>query len=54
MVYVNGQEIHGDVAIAHIESEKRKAEDFIRKMAEIEESEQNKIEYFMNHQNDIQ
>jgi len=54
IAYVNGQEIHGDDAMAHIESETQKAEEFIRKMAEIEESEQNKIEYFMNHQNDIQ
>jgi len=53
IVYVNGQEIHGDVAMAHIESETRKAEEFISRMAELEEDEQNKIEQFMNHQNHI-
>lgn len=53
IAYVNGQEIHGDVAMARIESETRKAEEFIRKMVELEEEEQNKIEQFMTHQNDI-
>jgi len=53
IVYVNGQEIHGDVAMTHIESETRKAEEFINRMAELEEEEQNKIEQFMNHQNNI-
>lgn len=54
IAYVNGNEIHGDAAMAHIESETQKAEMFISKMAELEEEEQNKIEKFMNHQNDIQ
>lgn len=54
IAYINGQEIHGDYARAHIESECRKAEAFISRMAELEEEEQNKIEHFMNHQNDIQ
>lgn len=54
IAYVNGQEIHGDVAMARIEYETRKAEDFISRMAELEEEEQSKIEFFMNHQNDIQ
>lgn len=53
IVYVNGQEIRGDVAKAHIESETRKAEEFISRIAKFEEEEQNKIERFMNHQNDI-
>lgn len=54
IAYVNGHELHGDVAMAHIESETRKAEEFISKMAEFEEEEQDKIEQFMNHQNNIQ
>ena len=53
MAYVNGHEIHGDAAMAHIESETRKAEEFINRMAELEEEEQYKVEQFMNHQNDI-
>lgn len=54
IAYVNGQEIHGDVAMAHIEAETRKAEQFINRMSEFEEEEQSKIEFFMNHQNDLQ
>ncbi len=53
IAYVNGQEIRGDVAKARIESETRKAEDFINRMAKLEKEEQNKIEQFMNHQKDI-
>lgn len=53
IAYVNGREIHGDVAMARIESETRKADEFISRMAELEEEEQNKIEFFMNHQYDI-
>jgi predicted RecB family nuclease len=53
IAYVNGNEIHGDAAMAHIESETRKAEEFINRMAELEEEEQSKIEQFMNHQNEI-
>ncbi len=51
IAYVNGQEIRGDAAIALIDSETRKAEEFISRMAELEEEEQNKIERFMDHQN---
>ena len=54
IAYVNGKEIHGRDAMAHIESETRKAEEFINRMAEFEEEEQNKIEIFMNHQNNMQ
>ncbi len=53
IAYVNGQEIKGDAAMELIESEQRKAEDFINRMAELDKEEQNKIEQFMNHQNDI-
>ncbi len=53
IAYVNGQEIRGDVAKAQIESETRKAEDFINRISELEKEEQNKIEQFMNHQKDI-
>ncbi len=53
IAYVNGREIRGDVAKARIEAETRKAEDFINRMAKLEKEEQNKIEQFMNHQNDI-
>lgn len=53
IAYVNGKVIHGRDAIAHIESETRKTEEFINRMAELEEEEQNKIEIFMNHQNNI-
>lgn len=53
VAYINGNEIHGDAAIAHIESETQKAEAFISKMAELEKEEHNKIEQFMNHQNNI-
>lgn len=51
IAYVNGQEIRGDAAIALIDSETRKAEEFISRMSELEKEEQNKIERFMNHQN---
>lgn len=54
IVYVNGQKIHGDFAMAQIKSETRKAEDFISRMAEFEQEEQSKIEQFMNHQKEIQ
>ncbi|MCM1311084.1 MAG: hypothetical protein NC301_08710 [Bacteroides sp.] len=51
IAYVNGEEISGDAATALIDSETRKAEEFISRMAQLEEEEQNKIERFMNHQN---
>lgn len=54
IAYVNGQEIQGNAAKAHIESETRKTEEFLSRLAELEEEEQNKIEHFMNHQNNIQ
>jgi hypothetical protein len=53
IAYVNGEKIHGAVAMAQIESETRKTEEFISKMTELEEEEQNKIDQFMNHQNNM-
>ncbi len=41
IAYVNGKEIRGEAAKARIESESRKADDFISRMAESEEEEQN-------------